>query len=224
MLAVEERIDIKVEQPSVLRYLGYQAGRKVPKRIVSLVDRHIEDTSMMIEPKHSFVIKDAERVEGDTAYLGDVTFQGPVVAQLMRRSRKAAIFAVTIGGSLEGAVGKLADEGRILDAAIVDAVGSAATENVANAVHDRVREIAGAQGLGTSARFSPGYCDWDIEQQEMVFRAMKGRSAGIRLTNACLMVPRKSVSGIIGMSPHGDGLENWSPCGACERRDCVGRR
>ena len=102
MLAVEERIDIKVEQPSVLRYLGYQAGRKVPKRIVSLVDRHIEDTSMMIEPKHSFVIKDAERVEGDTLpHPADVevSVQGHAqrVGPQRRHHREGLLREVSIG-------------------------------------------------------------------------------------------------------------------------------
>ncbi|GAH91002.1 unnamed protein product, partial [marine sediment metagenome] len=50
-----------------------------------------------------------------------------------------------------------------------------------------------------SRRLSPGYCDWKIDQQKMVFRAMKDDSAGVRLTEECLMLPQKSISGIIGI-------------------------
>ena len=224
MLTTEERIKIQIDREEVLRYLGYQAGHKVAARVSSLVDRHIQSASQLIEPQYSYVIRDVDRVEGARVFLGDVTFESQVIAQLMRRCQKAAIFAVTIGGLLEMKVRQLAKAGRVLEAAVVDAVGSDAAERAATAVQNRVREIANAQGLGISLRFSPGYCDWDIGQQTMLFQALNGRSPGIRLTDSCLMVPRKSVSGVIGMSPHGDELERWSPCKSCKRRNCPGKR
>ena len=224
MLATEERIKIQVDRKEVFRYLGYQAGHKVSARVSSLTDRHIESASKLIEPQYSCVIRDVDRVEEARVFLGDITFESRVIAQLMRGCQKAAIFAVTIGGLLEMKVQQLAKAGRVLEAAVVDAVGSAAAEQAATVVQNRVREIANAQGLSISLRFSPGYCDWDIGQQTMIFRALNGRSAGIRLTDSCLMVPRKSVSGVIGMSAHGEDLEAWSPCRTCKQRNCPGRR
>jgi len=224
MLAIKEQIGIQIDKEEVLRYLGYQAKHEVAPRVLSLVDGHIQSASQLIEPQYSYVIRDVERVEGARVFLGDVVFESRIIAKLMRRCQKAAIFAVTIGGLLERKVQQLAKEGRVLDAAIVDAVGSEAAERAAAAVQKRVSEIANAQGLGISLRFSPGYCDWDIRQQAMVFRALNGRSAGIRLTDSCLMVPRKSISGVIGMSPHGGELEGWSPCKTCKQRNCPGRR
>lgn len=224
MLTTEERIKIQVDRKEVFRCLGYPAGHKVPTRVSSLVDRHIESASKLIEPQYSCVIRDVDRVEEAKVFLGDITFESPIIAQLMQVCQKAAIFAVTIGGLLEMKVEQLARAGRVLPAAVVDAVGSDAAEQAATVVQNRVRGIANAQGLDISLRFSPGYCDWDIGQQTMIFHALNGRSAGIRLTDSCLMVPRKSVSGVIGMSRHADELETWSPCKSCERRNCPGRR
>ena len=116
----------------------------------------------------------------------------------------------------------LADDGLILQATILDAIGSGAVERVADVVQDRVSEVASAKGLCTSQRFSPGYCDWEISQQKMVFRAMNGNSTGIRLTEACLMLPQKSISGIIGIG-HGNA-GNYNPCNTCNKQDCAGRR
>ncbi len=224
MLAIKERIDIQIDREEVLRCLGYQTGHKVAARISSLVDRHIQSASQLIEPQYSYVIRDVERVAEARVFLGDVIFESPIIAQLMRLCQKAAIFAVTIGGSLERKVRQLAEEGRGLEAAIVDAVGSDAAEKAAAAVQNRVREIASVQGLGISNRFSPGYCDWDISQQKTVFRALNGRSTGITLTDSCLMVPRKSVSGVIGMGTDASELEIWSPCKSCKQGNCPGRR
>jgi len=224
MLTTEERIKIQIDRAEVLRYLGYPAGHKVPAHISSLVDKHIESTSQLIEPQYSCVIRDVDRVEEARVFLGDITFESRIIAQLMQGCQKAAIFAVTIGELLEMRSKQLAKAGRVLEAAIVDAVGSEAAEQAAAAVQNRVKEIANAQGLSISLRFSPGYCDWDIGQQTMIFRALNGRSAGIHLTDSGLMVPRKSVSGVIGMSSHGDELEAWSPCRTCKQRNCPGRR
>ncbi len=224
MLAFKERNNIQIDREEVLRYLGYRAGHKVPARISSLVDRQIKDSSRLIEPRYSHVIRDVERIERGKVFLGDVIFETRIIAQLMRRCRKAAIFAVTIGGLLEKQVQRLAKEGRVLEASIMDAVGSDAAEKVAATVENRIKEVADAEGLSISVRFSPGYCDWDVAQQTVLFQAMQGQSAGIRLTESCLMVPRKSISGVIGMSPHGDALERWSPCKNCKRHNCPGRR
>jgi hypothetical protein len=224
MLATKERIDIQIDREEVLRYLGYRAGHKAEPRISSLVDRHTRSAYPLIEPQYSYVIRDVEHVEWDRVFIEDVVFESRIIAQLMQRCQKAAIFAVTIGGLLERKARRLAEKGQILEAAIVDAVGSEAAEAAAAAVQNRVRDIADAWGLGISNRFSPGYCDWDISQQEMVFRALNGRSTGVTLTKNCLMVPRKSVSGVIGMGTDASELEIWSPCKSCKRGNCPGRR
>ena len=56
----------------------------------------------------------------------------------------------------------------------------------------------------------------------MVFRALNGNLAGIRLTEGCQMLARKSVAGIIGIGP--GGVESYNPCLTCNQGDCPGRR
>jgi hypothetical protein len=51
---------------------------------------------------------------------------------------------------------------------------------------------------------------------------MDGNSMGVRLTKECLMLPRKSVSGVIGIGPR--EMKNYNPCKTCNKRDCLGRR
>ena len=132
------------------------------------------------------------------------------------------MFLVTIGDPLEEAACRLAEDGCILQATVLDAIGSSAAEKVADFVCHKIGKMVNDQGLCISQRFSPGYCDWDIGQQRMIFRAMNGDSAGVRLTEGCLMLPRKSLSGIIGIGPR--EVENYNPCLACDKYDCVGRR
>ena len=123
---------------------------------------------------------------------------------------------------IEEMVNQLAKDRLVLQASILDAIGSAAAEKLADAVQAQIGEIAHEYGLTISRRFSPGYCDWNIGQQQMLFWALRDNTSGVRLTSTCLMLPQKSVSGIIGIGS--SEAENYNPCKTCDRHDCVGRR
>jgi len=221
MAVIIERGDIHIRE--VLDIIGYNARHEVPRRVVTLVDEYVENANYLIDPSNSYVISDIELVLGSHVIVGDsVIFESKVIAQLLKQCEKVAVFLTTIGDYLEKMVSQLAEDGLVLQALVLDAIGSIAAEKMADLVKGKIEEEAHAQGLHISPRFSPGYCDWNIEQQKIVFQAMNGDSAGIRLTEGCLMLPRKSVSGVIGIGPH--YVEEYNPCPTCSKHDCVGRR
>ena len=147
-----------------------------------------------------------------------------VMANLGKRCDKAAVFIVTIGNYLEEMVAYLSDNGVVLQATVLDTIGSAAAEQMAALIEDRIKSIAGMGNQCTSRRFSPGYCDWNVKQQEILFRILKDDTAGVTLTDECLMLPRKSVSGIIGIGDMENDVESYNPCRTCRKPDCPGRR
>lgn len=221
MVTISKPIDIDSQQ--VLRIIGYREDYEPPARIACLVDEYVENVHQLIEPLYSYVIRDIELVYGSGAVIeGWITFGSEVVAGLLEQCKQAAIFVVTIGDYLEEMVTWLAEDGMVLQATVLDAIGSSAVEQVADFVQDRIKAIADAQGLYASRRFSPGYCDWNVDQQRMVFQAMNGDTAGVSLTEGCLMLPQKSISGIIGIGSH--DVENYNPCKTCDKSDCPGRR
>ncbi|MFC1861070.1 vitamin B12 dependent-methionine synthase activation domain-containing protein, partial [Chloroflexota bacterium] len=112
--------------------------------------------------------------------------------------------------------------GLVLQSAVLDSIGSNAVEKLADSVESQISEVANNQGFTITRRISPGYCDWNVNQQKMLFQAMKGDNAGVRLTDGFLMIPRKSISGIIGIGP--SEIEKYTPCYTCDKYDCVGRR
>ena len=223
MLATKDRIDIDRQQ--VLRNIGYCTNCKLPARLASLISEYVENVPHLIEPSYSCVIRDIERVQGSIVIIeGSIIFESQIIASLLEQCKKAAVFLVTIGEHLEEMAYRLAEDGLIVQATVLDAIGSVAAEEVANFVQGRVREIANDQGLVVSQRFSPGYCDWDISQQRTVFWAVSGDSMGIHLTDGCLMIPHKSISGIIGIGPRDGNVDNYNPCKTCDKHDCQGRR
>ena len=225
MQVIKNRQAISIEKQQVLSSIGYGDDYEPSARIKSLVNDYIENYHDLIESSYSYTIRDIESVHNGVVNIGDsIILESKVIARLLERCEKVAIFALTIGKHLEEMVAYLAGNGLVLQATVLDAIGSGAAEQLGVFVEDRIRKIASSQGRSISRRFSPGYCDWDVSQQEMIFHAMNGNSAGVRLTEECLMLPRKSISGIIGLGRRDSNVENYNPCKTCLMSDCPGRR
>ncbi|MBN2185964.1 MAG: hypothetical protein JW732_00715 [Dehalococcoidia bacterium] len=225
MVVTSNQVDIEIDKEEVGHYMGYDGDYKLSARISSVIDNSIDDAHRLIEPSYSYVIRDVEHVQGSTfAVQGPITFKSKNIARLLEHCHKVAVFLVTIGRHIEEETHRLAQDGRILHAAAMDAIGSAAVEEVIGFVQSRIEDIAGTQELVSSLRFSPGYCDWDITQQEAIFQIVSGAAVGVQLTERYLMIPQKSVSGIIGLGPADRNVENYNPCDTCRKYACPNRR
>ena len=223
MLALNTQLDI--DKQDILSHIGYNDDYQPSGRIASMVDDYIENYHDLLAPSCAYVIRDIVGVEGKRVTIeNDITFESGVVARLAEKSCRMAVFALTIGNYLEEMVAHLAEGHLVLQATVLDAVGSGVAEKLAACVGEKINALAAAEGLVTSRRFSPGYCDWEVSQQELVFRALGEGTAGIRLTRSLLMIPRKSVSGVIGIGPAEKEVDRYNPCGTCKKKDCPGRR
>ena len=221
MVTASNRFDI--DRQRVFRDIGYASDSEPSLRMVSLVNEYIENAHQFIAPSFSYVVRDIEMIKGTSVLLEDgAIFESEVIARLLKQADKVAVFVLTIGKYLEDTAAQLAEGGLVLQSAVLDAIGSDVSERLAGSVEGQISEVAHNQGLTISRRFSPGYCDWNVSQQKMVFQTMKGDHAGVRLTDSCLMLPRKSISGIIGIGPSEIG--EYNPCKTCDKYDCVGRR
>ena len=223
MLSLNNELDIDIQQ--VLQNIGYSADSEPATRITSLVSEYIENVHQLIEPAYSYVIKDIESVRGSSIIIeGSIVFKSEIIARLLEQCEKVAVFALTIGSHLEETIRHLAEDGLILQAAVLDGIGSDAAERMADLVQNKIGRVTRDHGFCMSQRFSPGYCDWDVSQQAEVFQALGSDSAGIHLSREYLMLPKKSVSGIIGIGSSSSSVDNYIPCKICDEQGCMWRR
>jgi len=79
-------------------------------------------------------------------------------------------------------------------------------------------------GMGKPMSLNPGSGNtdiWPIQEQQHLFSLLgETDSIGVRLTESSLMVPNKSISGLIFTSPAVD----YESCAFCERLNCPDRR
>jgi len=217
--------DVKIDKKRVYRRIGYSPGNKVSSRISNLIDDYIENVNYLVAPQYSYIIRDVEWIHGYRVFIeGGIIIESKVIALLLEQCQKAALFVLTIGKHLEETAHRLSEDGLILQSAVLDAIGSSAAEKTAGSVQDEIKKVVAEDGYIISPRFSPGYCDWDIQQQRMIFRAIDGDPLGVQLTETCLMLPRKSISGVIGIGTPESNVQKYNPCKTCRKRNCTSRR
>ena len=73
--------------------------------------------------------------------------------------------------------------------------------------------------------YSPGYCGWHINGQRKLFQYLHPEKIGITLNDSFLMIPLKSVSGVLITGKKGIHKfeNNFSFCSLCETKSCLER-
>ena len=216
---------ITLDRQQVLSHFGCSDNYEPSLKIKSLINDYLENYHNFIDASYRYIFKNIESVQEDRVIIeNSITLKSKVISRLLESCDGVAIFVLTIGNHLEDMVAYLAENGCVLQATVLDAIGSATAERLVILAEDRIKEITASRGLVISRRFSPGYCDWNVSQQEIIFKSMQGNTVGVRLTGEYLMVPRKSISGIIGIGIENNNIETYNPCKTCLTLDCPGRR
>ncbi len=145
---------------------------------------------------------------------GGVALTGSLAVKFLAGAEQVAAAVCTIGPELE----KLssAQEDLVLVLAL-DGLGNAAVESVAQQTCRRIGKRAQEAGLETSAALSPGEPDWPVDVgQPQIFSLLDAGQAGVRLTEGGMMVPKKTISFVVGIGPH---MEQADLCELCSMRE-----
>ena len=147
---------------------------------------------------------------------------GRTVAGQLARSEGVFVFLCTAGPGIEERSRRLMAEGDPFTGFIADAIGSLVVERAMDRVQGCLEELVGGRGLRITNRYSPGYCGWQVQEQQKLFRLLPAGFCGVSLTDSSLMRPMKSVSGVIGLG----AAVRHSPytCRLCDLEDCLYRR
>ncbi len=217
---------LEIRLAEVKRLMGMGARSAEPHRMDGRFRELLALGRELARPAEAWRELDVAGVAGGEVELaGGTVFHAPRLARALRAARRAVVFAVTIGGALEDRAARLKAGADPLGAYVLDAVGSVAAEAAVERFQAAYTAGLSERGLAATLRFSPGYCDWDVSEQRAVFAVLGQRPAGVRLLPSGVLVPRKSVTGVFGVVPAGEGEpvpEN--PCRACPSRDCPTRR
>jgi len=216
--------DMGVDRALVESDLGYRDGeapdmiRELIDEILPLIPAHIAlQCGYGILPAGSITLAD------DSVSFNGLQFAtGPIITSQLKRSTSLALFVSTAGPRLEQWSGTLMAEGDMMRGYIVDAIASEYVEQASVWLEKQIAGHVASSGWKMTNRYSPGYCDWPVSEQHKLFSLLPERFCGITLTESALMVPIKSLSGIIGLGP--DVKRGAFQCNICDLKDCFRRR
>jgi len=147
---------------------------------------------------------------------GGATLTGSLVTRHLSGSQRLAAAVCTIGSELEDAVAHLIGEDPLYALAL-DGLGNAAVELLSQLVCARFGEQVQAEGLQASTPISPGSPEWPVETgQPQIFALLDPSRAGVMLTSGGMMVPKKSVSFVVGL---GSEMSQAGMCEVCSLKD-----
>lgn len=152
--------------------------------------------------------------------IADKEFQlGKTITAMLKKSEAVVFFVATIGDKVEALSKKYMKEGDALEGYIIDLIGSELAESATDYLHNYLQNLVESIGYGLSNRYSPGYCNWPVSDQQQLFELMHPVNCGISLNESFLMTPAKSVSGLMGI---GKGMKRVDyKCRLCDDDKCI---
>jgi len=108
------------------------------------------------------------------------------------------LFCATLSQGADTCI-RLAQAGDVLAGMMTDAMASALTEQFCDIAEHEI--LSQFDGKFPTWRFSPGYGDMPLSVQEMFLKVIDAeRRTGVCVSESGLLIPRKSVTAVIGLS------------------------
>jgi len=176
----------------------------------------IESVWPLIEPKAAYKACTITSRHPDSIRLGSTCLKSLVLRRLLEQPGQVFPYVVTLGKKLEEKI-RISDD--ILEQYYLDTIGNFALSSLLIRMEDHLQSRYGLQCISSMA---PGsLADWPLEEQGPLFSILGdvNSAIGVQLTEAFLMIPIKSESGIFFPTS-----EKFYSCQLCPRKDCVNRK
>ena len=180
---------------------------------------------LYIEPRTSWELYDYDCKGQIIKSNPPVYIKGEKAGAHLRGAAKIICIAATIGSTLTDTANSYFQKGEYTHGLLLDAAATTAVEQTADALERVLTPKAAAKGYKMHWRYSPGYGDWPIEAQADILPLCHGEQIGIRLTEAKMLSPVKSITAVIGLYPsEGSIPSDIRGCASCKKQGCVFRR
>ncbi len=204
-----------------LRYLGYKGGEADGLTLKLAEDcwRELEQKTVKRTCFREFPLS----FQKGRIHMGCFETVSTALEKNLRDCRQVVLFAATLGVWADHLIRRY-NRLQVSKAVVMQAAAAAMLEDYCDQVYEELRKEYENKGLYLRPRFSPGYGDFSIRcQPELLAGLEAGKRAGITLTDSLLMMPSKSVTAVIGVSPVRRECA-VKGCEACDKTDCLYRR
>ncbi len=203
--------DLQITLADVFEQMGYH-DQQPDAATLAETQAVVDEVRSWLQPQFCYQV---------VAQLPDFNM-GKIILRQLRGAEAYALFICTSGVAYETYQHQLMEKGDMVRVFIADALGSVIAEKCADLMEVHLQESIDKLSWHHTNRFSPGYCGWHVSEQQKLFPLFGGHTCGVHLTDSSLMIPIKSVSGIIGLGKEVRHLDYT--CGLCDFQQCYKRR
>ena len=212
-MEVLDNIPIQLDLAKVLKKM-HQRNRN--EELEKGVQELIEMARPIARPKALYEVGYVDNKSEDSVDIGGVRFTSRVLRVNLDKVERVFIYVITCGRELEE-IDVPSEE--LMKSYLLDQV----KETVLTLARKHLEDyLKGKYALGRMSRMAPGSLeDWPVTQQKELFSIFDNVDdlIGVKLTDKCLMVPIKSISGIYFPTEI-----RFESCQLCPREVCIGRR
>ena len=203
-------IPAEFKPEEVLKRLGM--SRELAKRLD--IEELWRTAMSMIHPKALYTTAYITNRTETALDIGEVRLASRVLTRNLEKVKQVFPYIVTIGKTLEDESSKCEST---LQRLYLETAGDLALTSARVRLEKYLSE---SYGLGNMSHMGPGQLDWAITEQKQLFSIFGDvqASLGVRLTDSFLMIPRKSISGIIFPTE-----TPFVSCQLCPRKNCSSR-
>ena len=190
----EEQIFLNKKE--ALRYFRAQLG---DAQAEVAIDVAYEKLRNELQPRYT-VKRFGCKAEKDSVCLDNGTvFHSKALARYVGDAQELFLFGATLGSRVDIALRRMALTS-VAEAGAGQAVAAALIETYCDDCCEELQKQL-PEGKQLKWRFSPGYGDWPLEEQKILFPVLDcAHIIGLTLTESCMMAPVKSVTAVMAIT------------------------
>ena len=218
---------LRIDSQETRRYAGLMKAKDFDE--AKIADA-CQEARLLATPRGIWQVYDYDCQRQEIKADPPCIIEGTKIGAHLAGCDKVILLAATVGEAIEETVTAQFAAGEYAASVLLDAAATTAVEQLADAMEKAIKPKAAAKGYGMRWRFSPGYGDWPIEQQPELIRLSQAADIGISLSSSMMLVPRKSITAIIGLykedksTPAASTVKHAKGCAACHKMDCPARK
>ncbi|MGL4913318.1 MAG: vitamin B12 dependent-methionine synthase activation domain-containing protein [Romboutsia sp.] len=196
---------IKIDKNEVLRYLEYN-GQNIDDNLNNSIDQCIEITKNKVNPRYLLrvypILREKNSLGDDEINLkeSNLRFKSKNLYKLLNNCEECIILSATLGLDIEKEIRKYSYI-ELTKSIIIDACSTTAIEEVCDLIEEEIKSKLKGEGKYITMRYSPGYGDLPVEKNKDIVEVLNlNKELGLTINEGGIMIPRKSVIAIIGVS------------------------
>ncbi len=180
-----------VNKREILHYMGVKSE---DKEIIKLIDSCLDEVLPVLRYSVCWIMSDIS-IQSDCVEVAYMKINSTSLVKHFKNCDKSIIFSSTIGIGIDRFISRYSRISPVR-ALCIQAIGAERIESLCDTFCKTIKEQYGK----TTARFSPGYGDLNINIQKDIFGVLNSaKNIGLTLNNSMIMSPSKSVTAFVGI-------------------------